>query len=174
MNRYLWRVYNLRLPVWEQYDPGKGSYIMSQGWKQADKNSPGSQSCKPFLKWLFVFWVYSATPCTGVCRFFFQLNLLPFYLLCLQWDHLQKHSFFQVNFFALKQHLPYQGDLHIFSMYTHTHKSHKTYYLSLKTHTHTHNTHTHIKTYFCFHIFSHVYIVSKLLSKGTILKKWKQ
>ena len=117
-----------------------GSYFIKnwlfcqRGWKQADKNSPGSQTCEPFLKWLFVFLVYSATQCT-------TLYLLPFYLLRPQWDHSQKHSFFQVNFFALKQHLPYQGDLHIFSMYTHTHKSHKTYYLSLKTHTHTH---THI------------------------------
>ena len=68
----------------------------------ADKNSPGSQTCKKFLKWLFVFWVYevatdrhtdrqtnSVTPYTGVCGFFLKLNMLPTYSLCLQGDDIR-------------------------------------------------------------------------------------
>ena len=32
----------------------------------------------------------SLTPCMGVCIFFFQLNLLPTYLLCMQGDKFWK------------------------------------------------------------------------------------
>ena len=124
-----------------------------------------------FLEMAFYFLYILRHNVLGCADFFFQLNCYLSTCFARSGIICRSIHFSKLNFFALKQHLPHQGDLHIFSMYTHTHKSHKTYYLSLKTHTHTHNTHTHIKTYFCFHIFSHVYIVSKLLSKGTILKK---
>ena len=61
--------------------------------KQADKNIPGNQTCKQFFE---ILWVH---------KFFFQLNFLPPYSLCLQGDNMRSHNFShypEFNFIRVK------------------------------------------------------------------------
>ena len=71
-----------------------GSYLVKKWlfsqkrWKQADKNNSGSQACEPFL--ICFFWVDEGSnnlkKISAYSIFFFQLNLLPPYMLCSQVD----------------------------------------------------------------------------------------
>ena len=72
----------------------KIDFFNQKGWKRSDKNSSGSQTCKPFLKRLLFFFVYEyLTPYTGVCRFFLSDKFATSLLASLEGDYILSISF---------------------------------------------------------------------------------